>query len=455
MPHIIPLAISSPDQIDLILKDLHARIDRSSSFPELVADCWTQYTQTAATPFVLVLVASDLQSLQKEAQICQQTWSRCWTAGQDWKTPAGSILTPQPAGPTGKLAFVYPGIGSLYPGYSRDLLTLFPDALNGLPVPQNELLAMLHREHLWPADTDGSGTAEADWPLYRDIVAQAEATVSLAYVWTHLLRDRFEIQPTMALGYSLGELAMFSGCGCWQQPQELATRFRQWPSFRERLSNEMTLLQSASQTKGLQANEWTNCLVQVTGPIPEIRHDAGEQIYITHLNTSRELVIAGRDRDITSWLTRHNVRGQTLPSRLIYHCEPVKFEAETLQTLFELPLAERPAIDFVSMPPYGRVPHDSKSIARTLVNTAIRTVNWPEIVGLAHQRGARIFVEIGPRNSCSSWIQTILNGKPHTTASTDRKGFDVATSLTRLFAQLLSHRVAMSESAVMAWSVSK
>ncbi|MFO1045668.1 MAG: hypothetical protein U0941_28130 [Planctomycetaceae bacterium] len=454
MPHPIPFAISSADQIDQILKDLHARIDRTSSYAELVADFWTRYTQTSAVPFVLVLVASDLPSLQKETQICQQTWSRCWTTDQDWKTPAGSILTPQPAGATGKLAFVYPGIGSLYPGYSRDLLKLFPKALDGLPVPQNELMAMLHREHLWPADADGTGMAEGDWPLYRDIVAQAEATVSLAYVWTHLLRDRFGIQPTMALGYSLGELAMFSGCGCWQQPQELAARFRQWPSFRQHLSNEMTLLQSAPSTQGMLASEWSNCLVQVTGSIPEIRHDSGEQIYVTHLNTSRELVIAGRDRDISNWLTRHGARGQALPSRLIYHCEPVKHESEVLQTLFELPVAERPAIDFVSMPPFGRVPHDSKMIARTLVNTAVRTVDWPEIVGLAYQRGARVFVEIGPRNSCSSWIQTILSGKPHTTASTDRKGIDVGTTLARMFAHLMSHRVAMSEAAVMNWVIS-
>lgn len=453
-PRLLPLAIANQDQVPLILNELRDHVTHAASFASVIRESWSRFEAVPASPFVLVLVANSLEALQREIQVCQQTWSRCWQEGQEWKTPAGSLLAPQPAGPAGKLAFVYPGIGSLYPGYSRDLLTLFPDALDNLPVPRDALLAMLHREHLWPPSPEGeSATSEvsADWPLYRDIVAQAEATVSLAYVWSHLLRNRFGIEPTMALGYSLGELAMFSSCGCWQQPQELATRFRQWPSFRERLSNEMTLLKSTPQTSTIAASEWANCLVQLTGAVPAIRQNADEQIYITHLNTARELVVAGRERDISGWMARHNLRGQSLPSRLIYHCEPVRSEAETLQNLFELPVAARPAIDFVSMPPYGRVPHDPRSIARTLVNTAVRTVDWPEIVALAYQRGARCFLEIGPRNSCSSWIQSILTGKPHATASTDRKGFDVATSLTRMFAQLLSHRVPLQFSAVAHW----
>ena len=315
---------------------------------------------------------------------------------------------------------------------------------------------MLHREHLWPAGRALTGTgsveAAADWPLYRDIVAQAEATVSLAYVWTHLLQTKFDLRPSMALGYSLGELAMFAACGCWQQPQELSARFRQWPSFRERLAGEMTLLQSSPQTADIAADEWLNCLVQITGPIPDDLGSPGSRVYVTHLNTARELVLAGRDRDVTAWLSRHGVRGQPLPSRLIYHCEPVAAEAATLQMLFELPVANRPAIDFVSMSPYGRVPHDAKSIGRTLVNTAVHTVDWPQIVTAAHQRGAQVFVEIGPRNSCTSWTQSILAGQPHLATSMDRKGLDVATSLTRLFAQLLSHRVSISTAAVRNWS---
>ena len=456
--HLFPMAISGPEQIDRALGVLWDGAQRSSSFGRVLSECWEEYLVNQHKPLTLVLLASCPEGLRREVHVCRQTWSQNWTDGRDWKSPAGSYLAVRPLGAVGKVAFVYPGIGSLYPGYSRDLLTCFPQALDDLPaVSRDELIAMLHREHLWPSNDDPHNTTSSifsdDWPLYRDIVAQAEATVSLAYVWTQLLQRVFGLRPEMALGYSLGEVAMFAACGCWQKPQELSARFRTWPSFSKRLSGDMTILHDSPATKNMSAHEWLSCVVPMTGgnlssalPTPNSR------VFVTHVNTSREVVVAGASRDVNEWLSHQGLRGQPLPSRLIYHCETLAPEAAMLETLFELPVSPRPEIDFVAMPPFSRVPHSSKSLARVLVNTALQTVDWPQIVETAYGRGARVFVEVGPRNSCSSWIQSILDGQAHATASTDRKGFDVVTSLSRMLAILLSHRVPLSTSSVCNWS---
>ncbi|HRF96804.1 MAG TPA: hypothetical protein PLZ51_16465, partial [Aggregatilineales bacterium] len=57
--------------------------------------------------------------------------------------------------------------------------------------------------------------------------------------------------------------------------------------------------------------------------------------------------------------------------------------------------------------------------------------------------GARVFIELGPRSTCARWVDETLGDKPHLAVSIDSLGVDSRTSIIRMMAQLVSHRVAM------------
>ena len=59
----------------------------------------------------------------------------------------------------------------------------------------------------------------------------------------------------------------------------------------------------------------------------------------------------------------------------------------------------------------------------------------------AYKDGARIFLELGPRESCTNWIGEILGKEKHLAVGINRKGIDDKISIIRALARLFSHRV--------------
>jgi 3-hydroxymyristoyl/3-hydroxydecanoyl-(acyl carrier protein) dehydratase len=72
----------------------------------------------------------------------------------------------------------------------------------------------------------------------------------------------------------------------------------------------------------------------------------------------------------------------------------------------------------------------------------VHSLDFPELVHRAYDAGARIFIEIGPRNTCSRRIGAILGAAPHETLAFDQqRGASARDSLARLLAALISQRV--------------
>lgn len=439
---LLPFALNARAELLPLLQDLSQQLERGIDLASLNASTWDRFEATNDAEFMLAIVARDVAELQREVRTANATASAAWEQDREWKTPNGSFLTPNPQGRAGRLTFVYPGIGSLYPGCLSGLDQAFPTLLDSLPrVPRDQIEPLLHHDLLWPqADAVDSAAAT----LSADITTQAELCVSLCYVLTHLLRDEFGLQPTAAIGNSLGELSMFASCGVWQRPQELAARMRASNIFPQRISGPLTAVRDAW---GTEAN-WASYLVKGSAALLQQRLQQEQRVCLTHINTPDEVVIAGDPPHVLAILDELGATWQRLPFQLAYHthlCEP---SATELDELYRLELDVRPEISFTSMAPFSRIPHDSRLIARTLVNTALKPVDFPQIVETAWQQGSRVFVEIGPRQNCATWIRGILGDRPHAAVSIDQKGADAVNSLTRMIAALMSHGVPLNRAAV-------
>ncbi len=439
---LLPFALNALSDFMLLLQRLSQQLEQKPDLAAISAECWQEFGVTGEPAFVASLVARDAAELQRELRMASATAGAALAQNRDWKTPNGSFLTPKPQGQSGRLTFVYPGIGSLYPGCLSGLEDVFPTLLDTLPrISRAEISALLHRDLLWPEPDRMESAATT---LSEDITTQAELCVSLCYVLTHLLRSEFGLQPVAAIGNSLGELSMFAACGVWRRPQDLAAHMRGSDIFPQRISGPLT---AVHDVWGPDA-DWVLYLVKAPAEVIRQRVAQEQRVCLTHINTVDEVVIGGDPPQVLRLLSELGLVGQRLPFQLAYHsrmCEP---SAAELGEIYSLELDARPEIVFASMVPFIRIPHDARIIARTLVNTALNAVDFPQIVETAWQQGSRVFVEIGPRQNCATWIRSILGDRPNAVVSIDQKGSDASNALTRMMAVLLSHGVSLNRSAV-------
>jgi acyl transferase domain-containing protein len=151
-----------------------------------------------------VLVASDAAGLERELEAAQRDLPNL---DGEWSTPAGSFCTADPIGADGKVAFVYPGAFTTYPGAGRDLFRLFPGLLAQFEDHEEHPARRFKADALYPMATHRLERTELmrhEAELIENIPAVLATGTNLAVLTTQLLRDVLGLKPHGAFGYSLG-----------------------------------------------------------------------------------------------------------------------------------------------------------------------------------------------------------------------------------------------------------
>jgi len=82
-------------------------------------------------------------------------------------------------------------------------------------------------------------------------------------------------------------------------------------------------------------------------------------------------------------------------------------------------------------------------VAHSIAKAFCDTVDFPRLVNRVYDDGGRIFIGVGPRQTCCQWISEGLKGRPHVTVPLDIKGSKDKPAMVRAMAQLVSHGVKM------------
>ena len=80
---------------------------------------------------------------------------------------------------------------------------------------------------------------------------------------------------------------------------------------------------------------------------------------------------------------------------------------------------------------------DENSVADSILNQALDTVYYPRVIEQLYADGVRIFLEMGPGNSCTRMINRILKDRPHLARAVCYPGQDAVSLVLRLLAQSL------------------
>ncbi|WP_254067356.1 PfaB family protein [Shewanella xiamenensis] len=478
----IPISSNTLESLTVQLSQLIDSLELSASFPDTdwlsnQGNDWFKRYQ-AKDELALVLMAGSLEELMQEAKAMRayiektqqapapaQTPATTPSANLAFKTPAGSYFTPTPLGDTG-LTFVYPGVGTVYPNMFSDLHSYFPELYRELE-REGDLAAMLQAETIYQG-TNNTKSAEKD-SAEMSLSQLAISGVGASYLFSRLLTRVFNIQPQLALGYSMGEAAMWASLDIWQTPHALINATQNSAIFNQEISGPLLAVRRDWQLNEDAPLVWNSFLVrasrdEINAMIPDF-----PRVYLA-IEQGDTCIIAGSEASCLQLLARLNKRGIASNKVTAMHTQPSQSQHNAIQGLYTLGLkadACETQVRFISAAQQSAVSIDSQSIAKSIADTFCAPLNFTALINTAYQQGARLFVEVGADRQTSTLIDKIgrqlelgadgvqTQEQPIFAMACNAKGSDTITSLLKCLAQLISHRVPLSLAPLMPQSAAQ
>ncbi len=342
------------------------------------------------------------------------------------------FYNPTPLAGEGRIAFIFPGSGNHFAGMGRELSARWPQIFRRQDA-QSRYLARQFR----PADFWGESLAET---VHDDHNALVIGQVALGTAVSDLVRS-FGIAPQAVSGYSLGESAGLFSFGAWHDRDGMANRLAASTLFTEELAGAC---RAARRVWGVAPEERIDWLLGLAAaPVDQVRQAlAGlDRVYLLIVNTPGECVVGGERRQVEEAIRRLGCPFLPLRGVTTVHCEVARPVAAAYRDLHLFPTTPPAGIDFYSCAWGQRYELTEERIADAILAQALDTVDYPRVVEQMYADGIRLFLEMGPGNSCSRMIGRILHDRPHLARSACYPGQEPISLLLRLLAQCLAERV--------------
>lgn len=401
--------------------------------------------------YTLVLLAESKEELNKEIQSAILGVVSAFESQKEWRTPKGSYFTPVPvnaaSGEDQNITFLYPGIGATYVGLGRDLFHLFPEIHQDVANLADDIGASLKDTLLNPRTIvrpDFKALKQLDLNLRGNLADIAEAGVGFACVFTKVFENVFKVKADYATGYSMGEVSMYAALGAWQQPGLMSARLAQSDTFNHRLCGELLTLREHWGLGAETADQliWETYTIKATLDQVIAASEGEERVYCTIINTPDSLLLAGYPEDCLRVIKKLGVRAMALNMANAIHSAPANKEYDDMVELYTMEVMPRIKTKMYSSSCYLPVPQLSKAIAHSVAKCLCDRVDFPRLVNTMHDKGARVFIEMGPGRSLCSWVDKILDAeKAHVSVPVNAKGTSDELTYFRAIAKLISQGV--------------
>ena len=186
----------------------------------------------------------------------------------------------------------------------------------------------------------------------------------------------------------------------------------------------------------------------VTNEALESLHAQRDDLFIAMDNCPHQQVVCALSQETAEWfeekLTGMNALSARLPFDRAYHTPAFQSFCDGLHPFFDQLTIRTPHTALYSCMSAAPMPDDRAEIRRLAINQWANRVRFRETVERVYADGISIFVECGPRNNLSAFVDDILKGRPHLAVPLDVEHRDGITQANHLIAQLAIEGVAMS-----------
>ncbi|MBI2435192.1 MAG: acyltransferase domain-containing protein, partial [Candidatus Hydrogenedentes bacterium] len=344
------------------------------------------------------------------------------------------FYSPGPLAEQGQLAFVFPGSGNHYGDMGRELFALFPEILQSQDANNQHLRTQFQADVFW--------NPLGETNLSADHEAMIFGQVSLGTALSDLLRA-FGLCPRSVIGYSLGETAGLFALGAWKDRDAMLQRIHASRLFTHDLAGDCDAARRRWRLPKQEAVDWVLGVIDRPMKVARAALKNRKKVYPLIANTLHESVIGGNRHAVEKLITALQCQFIPLSGVTTVHCEIVKEVEQEYRDIHLFETTPPPGIRFYSGA-WGRAYDVTReSAADSILAQAIDGVDFPKVIEAAYADGARIFVELGPGNSCTRMIGRILGDRSHVARAFCFPGQPAFSILLRGLAQLIAEGVAV------------
>jgi PfaB family protein len=446
---LFPVTGDSLAELEEKLNRLKTALASTEDLIGLAAEWYNHADTNQATAYAVAIVGHSAEEASRETELALKALSGAFERAGEWQTPLGSYFTAAPAGKLGDVALVYPGAFNSYPGVGKDLLRLFPELHLRADTLTSDLGRIFHEHMLYPRSLNPftrEELAAKEAALLADPIAMLITGTALSVLYTYILEETFGVCPSAAFGYSLGENSMVYATGVWfSQGDEAAARLEGSDAFRQRLAGPQQAIREfwgmPAEAPQAEGPLWSNYLVMVTPEKVRAVLAKEPRVYMTHINTPRQVVIGGDPQACQRVVSELHCSSLQAPFDYALHCEVMRSEYAELATLHSYPVENQTHLRLYSAAGYAPLGLEQNEIAEKMAEMLTSPLDFPHLVHQVYADGARVFIEAGAGSNCARWIDETLKGSPHLALSMNRRGTDDYHTLVRMVARLFSHRV--------------
>jgi acyl transferase domain-containing protein/NAD(P)H-dependent flavin oxidoreductase YrpB (nitropropane dioxygenase family) len=342
---------------------------------------------------------------------------------------SGVHFSREPLALEGSLAFIFPGQGSQVVDMGRELAIVFPEARASLD-RSDHVLAGRHDKPLShfmfppPAFTDEERRARQAELTETNVAQPALGAIELAYL--HVLRS-LGVEADLVGGHSFGEFVALAAAGSLREDDLLRLSEARGRFIRE------------------EAGEDSGAMAAVDAGPDALRELTGHaDIVLANLNGPQQTVVSGSRMAIEqtlAWCKSRRLPARQLPVACAFHSPLVAAAQRRLaESLAETKLSV-PRIPVFSNTTAARYSDDPTAIVATLTGHLVAPVAFSDEVLAMHRAGARVFLEVGPRNVLTGLVSRILDDRPHLAVALDQPGRDGSVQLLHALAALAAEGV--------------
>ncbi|HEY5834345.1 beta-ketoacyl synthase N-terminal-like domain-containing protein, partial [Streptomyces sp.] len=447
-PLLLPLAA---DSLDGLLAELRRHADELASGADarrIVQEAVHRLPaggSTSAGTLRVVLVGTGREELRRQAELAVGGLAAAHAAGKEWSTPSGSFFTGQPIGPDAKVALVYPGAFNSYPGLGQDLFRAFPELLARFEEEAAEPDRTFRAADLYPRTQVTPGRRELmqlEARLGDDLPFMLATGTTFANLYTDLVRETLGVPVHGAFGYSLGESSMLFATGGWQRAARRDDRISTTPLFKDRLCGPRRTVRELWDLPESTPDEavWACHVLLTDAARVRAALDRYERVFLTHVNTPTEVVIAGDPGQCRALIAELDCPAARSPVNSVMHCPVADGELAGLAELNDHPVGSLGGLELLSAYDYAPIGSlDQATVADRIARTLRDTIDFPRLVETAYESGYRYFIEVGPGATCTRWVHDTLGERAHVAVGVDRRGVSSTRSLAGLVARLVAH----------------
>jgi malonyl CoA-acyl carrier protein transacylase/phosphopantetheinyl transferase len=340
---------------------------------------------------------------------------------------------------TGKVAFMFPGENAQYSNMLRELCVCFPEVREAFDAADAASCAeedgyLPSAVNFPPPGSNGAATDEmAEWEKAVSLVHTANTAM------TRLLQG-LEIRPDAVLGHSFGEMSALEMAGVLRTG-EGADRLRYvrqaYLHFRE-LSRDASLpVGRLLAVGGVESAQIEHIVSRFPDTLRVAMENCPHQFVLCASGPRMDEAMAEAQR----WLSEEGALCSPLPIGRPYHTgffEP----AYPLQKANIDRVGVHPArLEVYSCSTTEPFPPEPEAIAEVATRHWMSCVRFQRTIEKMHDRGFRVFVEVGPRGNLCGFVDDILGGRPHVAVPLNRPNRSDVLQLLNALAILAAHGV--------------